>query len=309
MYDGCMEQTSTRDVTPIRQTVGLPHEFFFVLPTPFLAELAEHALFAPLRVTDIGFFPKALHHDRIRENGCDAAIMLYCHEGRGFFRLGTESEQVLLPGQVLLIPPGTPHRYRASPEQPWSIYWMHLAGSLLPAYLQMIGTSPRFPIHPRATGDLLREFHRCFTLLGQPCQTEEYFLVCQAAGTILALVAQAAKQSRLQLTEKGEQAVEACLRHMEAHVTQPLTMRRLMDISGFSASHLSALFKQSTGRAPMAHFQRMRMQAAARELVFTDKSVKEIALACGIADPLYFSRVFKSVMGVSPAGYRQRTFG
>ena len=90
---------------------------------------------------------------------------------------------------------------------------------------------------------------------------------------------------------------------MEAHLDQSLRMSRLSEISGFSESHLGTLFKQATGHSPMSHFHRLKMQAAARELAFTEKSVKEIGLACGIRDPYYFSRLFKSVMGVSPAKF------
>jgi AraC-like DNA-binding protein len=297
------------EVTPIRKTEGIANESFFVLPLRFLAGLEHDDLFAPLRVTDIGFFPKARHHDRTRSKGCHSAILLYCRDGEGFYRLGRFREQAMHAGQALLIPPNTPHRYRASEDKPWSLYWMHVEGDMLPAYLGLFGPNPLLTIHPRSAGEILREFHRCFDLLAQHCQSEEYFLVCQSAGTILALIVHAAKLSRLQLTEKGEQAVEACIRHMEAHLDQPLRMSRLTELSGFSESHLGTLFKQATGHPPMAHFHRMKMQAAARELAFTDKSVKEIGLACGIQDPYYFSRLFKSVMGVSPVKYRERAMG
>ena len=303
------EADALHEPTPIRKKDGFQNEVFFVMPADFLSELAQASLFAPLRVTDVGFFPKADHHDRERTDGCDTAILLYCREGWGHVRLGEDAECLLQPGQAIFIPPNTPHRYRASVEQPWSVYWVHLTGTMIPHYARLLGTNNPVPVHPQADGEILREFHRCFSLLRQPCQQEEFFLVCQSAGTILALIAHGAKLSRMQLTKKGEIAVETCIRHMETHLSHALDMKELTLLSGFSASHLSALFKQSTGYAPLLFFHRRKMQAAARELYFTRKSIKEIGLMYGIPDPYYFSRQFKRVMGVSPMAYREQTIG
>lgn len=307
--DGAQKKDTVHEITPTRKSEGFHNEAFFVLPADLLTVLAQDALFAPLRVADIGYFPKAHHHAMARRRGCSAAILLYCHDGWGTFQVGEDAERTLLPGQAVLIPPNMPHWYRASLEQPWSVYWMHITGTQLPAYLTLLGDEAPLQIHPKMTGEILREFHRCFALLNQHCQTEEFFLVCQSAGSILALILQAAKLSRQQLTDKGEQAVETCIRFMEAHLNQSIDMKALTATAGFSASHLSALFKRSTGYAPMAYFLRMKMGVAARELFFTGKSVKEIGLAFGIRDPYYFSRLFKGVMGVSPVKYREQTIG
>jgi AraC-like DNA-binding protein len=303
------EADAAPDPEAIRRSDGFRNEIFFVLPHDFLMEQSQEALLEPLRVTDIGYFPKADHHDRERTDGCDTAILLYCRDGWGHVRLGNEPEFMLHAGQAAFIPPSTPHRYRASLEQPWSVYWVHLSGTMIPRYAPWLGTHNPVTVHPQADGDILREFHRCFALLRQTCQQEEYFLVCQSAGTILALIAHGAKLSRMQLTKKGEIGVEACIRHMEMHLDHTMDMMKLTKLSGFSASHLSALFKQSTGYAPMEYFHRMQMQAAAQELYFTRKSVKEIGLMYGIPDPYYFSRLFKRVLGVSPAMYREQTIG
>ncbi|WP_375791535.1 helix-turn-helix transcriptional regulator [Microbulbifer hydrolyticus] len=40
----------------------------------------------------------------------------------------------------------------------------------------------------------------------------------------------------------------------------------------------------------------------------TDLSVGEIAFQLGYDDPLYFSRVFKRVIGLSPSSYRDSAY-
>ena len=84
-------------------------------------------------------------------------------------------------------------------------------------------------------------------------------------------------------------------------------MLRLSDIAesvNVSIPHYSYLFKQKTGFAPMEYFNQLKVQKACQYLLFTNLRIKEIAEQLGIEDPYYFSRMFKSVMGLSPKEYR-----
>ena len=78
----------------------------------------------------------------------------------------------------------------------------------------------------------------------------------------------------------------------------------LSAMAGLSVSHYSAVFKRQTGYAPMDYFIRLRMHQACQLLDTTELSVKEVADRLGYEDPLYFSRVFKSLHDLSPSEYR-----
>jgi AraC-like DNA-binding protein len=71
-----------------------------------------------------------------------------------------------------------------------------------------------------------------------------------------------------------------------------------------SISHFFKLFKQDTGCAPLVYLTRLKIECACDWLVTTGWSVKLIAANLGYHDPLYFSRVFKSITGVAPKTYR-----
>lgn len=296
-----MEQAKKRD--------GFQNEYLFVLPEQFLAQYEPLPLFAPLLVTDIGYFPHASGHYRQRDAGCPAAILLYCHAGRGFVSQHGGDKEELHAGQAILIDANTPHRYGASEEEPWSIFWFHLRGSLLPHYLQMARLTEIVTVEQGIAATLVEQFYRCFELLKAPYQTQEYFLLCQTAGYMLGLLACAEKQSQLQLTCKGGQAIAVCVHYMKENLAKTLTREQLARACGFSASHLNALFQQTTGHAPIAYFLRMKLHAASKELYFSRRTVKEVAASYGWDDPYYFSRLFKHVMGVSPTEYRNQAKG
>ena len=50
---------------------------------------------------------------------------------------------------------------------------------------------------------------------------------------------------------------------------------------------------------------RRRLLEAKRLLLFTIRSVEEIAYEIGFRDPAYFSRFFKRYMGEAPGAYRR----
>jgi len=58
------------------------------------------------------------------------------------------------------------------------------------------------------------------------------------------------------------------------------------------------------GGTPIDYFIKLRMEHARRLLAETSWSVKEVAATLGYEDPLYFSRVFKSVNSAPPSHYR-----
>ena len=47
---------------------------------------------------------------------------------------------------MLVIPSGVPHHYGAAVHQPWTIFWVHLVGEQLPAYLEALGATAAQPV-------------------------------------------------------------------------------------------------------------------------------------------------------------------
>jgi AraC-like DNA-binding protein len=113
-------------------------------------------------------------------------------------------------------------------------------------------------------------------------------------------------KSRQPSQHQAARKIEPSLQHMLQHLTEPLRISKLSALSGVSTSYFFSLFKCATGRAPIDFFIRLRIQRACELLRDRKLSIKEVATALGYDDPFYFSRLFKSVIGVAPRGYRAR---
>ena len=98
--------------------------------------------------------------------------------------------------------------------------------------------------------------------------------------------------------------IELTISYMKEHLDQPLRAATLASVAKMSLPHYFVIFKRCTGSTPIDYFIRLRMERARELLATTSCSVKEIAGVLGYDDPLYFSRVFKSVNQTTPTQYR-----
>jgi AraC family transcriptional regulator len=70
-------------------------------------------------------------------------------------------------------------------------------------------------------------------------------------------------------------------------------------------AYLAKVFRSTYGQ-PIARFARgVRLDRAAERLRASDASIRDIARDAGFADQSHFTRLFKSVKGITPALYRQ----
>ena len=71
-----------------------------------------------------------------------------------------------------------------------------------------------------------------------------------------------------------------------------------------SASHTASLFRSAVGASLTDCIKQQRCAKARELLMTTNYSVTQIGRLVGYRGPLYFSRQFTSVNGVSPRAFR-----
>lgn len=89
----------------------------------------------------------------------------------------------------------------------------------------------------------------------------------------------------------------------EQFTNPELSLATVADALSYNAKYLSHLFKEKTGVGYNEYLRDTRIKFAVSLLERGLDSVKNVALLSGFTDPLYFSSVFKKIMGVSPAAY------
>ena len=92
---------------------------------------------------------------------------------------------------------------------------------------------------------------------------------------------------------------------MDEHYKEKLSLESVASHFFIDKHYLARLFKEQYGVTLVTYLQQVRITHAKRMLRFTDKSIEEIGLECGIGELNYFSRVFKKLEGVSPSEFRR----
>lgn len=92
---------------------------------------------------------------------------------------------------------------------------------------------------------------------------------------------------------------------LDEHYSEKLSLESVASHFFIDKHYLARLFKEQYGVTLVTYLQQVRITHVKRMLRFTDKSIEEIGLECGIGELNYFSRVFKKLEGVSPSEYRR----
>lgn len=82
-------------------------------------------------------------------------------------------------------------------------------------------------------------------------------------------------------------------------------IREVADTFYVTPSYLCRSFKKLTGCTLIQYINTLKLQRACELLRETEKAVTEIALDCGFHSTMYFCKVFKSTMSITPTEYRK----
>lgn len=104
---------------------------------------------------------------------------------------------------------------------------------------------------------------------------------------------------------KSDPRIQVIVEYMVTHPTESFDSSSLCKLADISQSTLQRLFRQHTGKTPREFIKELRMVTAARRLLVTDERISTIAYELGFENLPYFSKLFKSVYGVSPQLYRK----
>lgn len=99
-------------------------------------------------------------------------------------------------------------------------------------------------------------------------------------------------------------AIQMATQLLEEAPGDPWSLRTLAQMVQVSPAHLSRLFQQQLGIAPIMYLSRLRAERASALLLETDLSVAEVGRLVGWNDPNYMSRRFRHFFSLTPAAYR-----
>jgi len=290
----------------IKKKEGFDGQRAIVLPSKIISlQCSSNPVISEGYITDIGYYPKAEFHYRKRAAGIDQHILIYCVEGGGQAQIGG-NDYSIGAGEFFIVPAKMPHSYAADISHAWTIYWMHFKGKMSDALCDAIckknkGYKGTVGFSEKRTG----LFDEIYSNLERGYGTDNISYANMCLWHYLASFLYDTHYTHSSRQEPVE-VTSVAIHFMQQELHRTLSLGEIARKVNLSVSHFAAIFHKKTGFAPIEYFNHLKIQKACQYLQFTEDRVNEIASQLGIEDSYYFSRLFKKLMGVSPAEYRKR---
>lgn len=278
----------------------------FFVPAFLRRQLAASPLARGLYPHAMGYYPNAEGH-RVERREHDDHLLLYCIDGAGSLATAAGHWRIGA-GDLVALPRGIGHRYRASARRPWTLYWVHFGGALGPAFWQALDHRPERPVVALGLSPkVIADFDLLLAARRSGYSRTVFVHAAQHLGQMIAYIA--AMRPRMAGGREGAFDVDRVRSLMHERINASLSLQELAERMGMSRYTLARKYKRATGNTPIQDFIHLKMERACQLLDFGRQDVQEVAWALGYDDPYYFSRLFRRVIGVSPSGYRALRHG
>lgn len=242
-----------------------------------------------------------------RPHGMDGWIINLTVRGEGKIFLPNGRYKIVRKGDLCLFPPQSLHHYERNEDcDKWYHRWIYFQ-----PYRQWFD----FLKWRMNEGNIyflqLKEenYPEIENLFDQVLHENYYakFLSFEITINILErilLKCQQLDQNALQWKQMDIKILKACIWITE-HLQENFAIQKLADHVALSPSQLSHLFKKQIGTSIIVWKNTQLINQVAVELRHSNTQINQIAYQFGFEDPLYFSRLFKKIHGISPKKYRE----
>ena len=229
--------------------------------------------------------------------------LLYIVSGKGHFYFHGE-DRVVYAGRMVLIQPRQEQRYEYFGEDKPEVYWVHFTGSDVKNILRSYNIPMDDPIFYSGASSTYTYLFKEMIHELQNCKTGYEDLLTMYLRQIFLLVQRTRQEERPTVSTYIQEEMEFARRYFNEHYNEPISIQEYAESRNMSVCYFQRNFKQIVKHTPMQYLLTIRVNNAASLLETTDYSMAEIAAIVGYEDPLYFSRLFRKIKGVSPRDYR-----
>ncbi|MEW9700197.1 response regulator [Paenibacillus sp. SI8] len=107
-------------------------------------------------------------------------------------------------------------------------------------------------------------------------------------------------------TKKKRKVIEKIVAYMDEHYNESINLNAVADVFFMNASYLSKIFKEEMNVSFSKYVMEYRVEKAIELMRDPTKKIYEIAGTVGYEDVQYFTKLFKSIKGVTPVQYREK---
>lgn len=188
----------------------------------------------------------------------------------------------------------------------WSLRWCHFYGPTLSfVYEKYVERGGRPTFRPEETASFLSTLDSLYKLASGSDYIRD-MRINEELNRLCTLLMEQSWNPEEATTAPKKLSVVEVKEYLEQHYADKITLDELSKQFFINKYYLTRVFKEQFGQSITAYLTSLRITHAKQLLRFSEKSVEEIGLKCGLGQLHYFSRVFKEVEGVPPSVYRSQ---
>jgi AraC-like DNA-binding protein len=104
----------------------------------------------------------------------------------------------------------------------------------------------------------------------------------------------------------GETPLSQAIRFIAEHYADSIANEQLARLCGLSVRALERQFLAAYGATPHEYLRQLRVRMSCRGLVYSRKTLAQLASDFGFADQSHFTKEFRRFLGETPSAYRSR---
>lgn len=229
----------------------------------------------------------------------DHFLIHYVISGKGSYECGGRTYSVGA-GDLFLVYPNEIVSYSADMEEPWQYCWVGFNGTEVQRMLDLTPFRRDNLVLSLPDEELRRRLTDIYDARGNK-PTDELNMIGRLylfLGKLIDL--QGCDRDETDVTSDY---IENALKFIQYNYSHSIDISSIAASIGISRSHLYRVFIKHLGISPNDYLTQYRINRACSLLRNSKLTISNIANSVGYDDPLYFSRVFKKVKGVSPSIY------
>ncbi|WP_294952891.1 arabinose operon transcriptional regulator AraC [uncultured Gilliamella sp.] len=213
------------------------------------------------------------------------------------------------PGDFVLFPPKEPHLYgRKDDENNWFHFWIYFRPRSTWKYLLTWENRLENTGFYRPSIKVKEELEQLFIKIVEVGQSTIIYSENLAMSMLEQfLIRRAQESSDMFALSIDNRVLQVCNYLIDTLDQNKFLLDNVADKVCLSTSRIAHIFKDQMGMSIGEWRQEQRISRAKILLQTTQMNIAEIGLCCGFEDQLYFSRIFKKRIGLSPQKYRYST--
>ena len=204
-------------------------------------------------------------------------------------------------GQILLLDCNGPHGYAAQGNCAFT--FMHFNGAQSRAICEEINHTCGCLFSPPEVSSLDQAIHGMMSVMQEKHRINEVQTSAMLYGILMQLLESSGEAGR---GTGVNTVVDRAVRYIQDHLSEAISVDRMAELSGYSASYFTSLFTKETGMSPHKFLLKSRMERAQQLLQTTDVAVQDIAFQTGFNSAANFCYAFRRETGLSPSDFRKR---